>query len=656
MLFVFMSQPDFACNPHALYEYIERHTEHETAWLIKRDEKYYELKKRGIRCASYNTLEGNKLLESADFVIVNSYTFPQIQKREGQIFVNLWHGSGIKAHDFYNHDMDMKHARNIKKFSDMIDLMCVHSLDDRFKLSAQLNFDLRKCFVTGQARLDCVKTSHGIEKIKQLFGDKMQDYKKLIFFAPSFRANGSSHSGTIFSDNIFRAEDYDAAALDKFLQENQAALIYKLHPIEQTAFSGRQFHLSEDCYELTDQMLFEKDIRYDELLNAFDVMISDYSSIAFDFLFLNRPIVYLIPDYEEYVAERGFVFHNVDMFMPGQKAFGFMDMVEELQTALEDPNRYKMERELVLSQRFDFYDDQSAKRCFETIVNFKKLPDVDDFQGESEEKRELSYPTTAELLSKWIPKQYEAIDSTKEIPERFQLEIIRQNTEKKYLYITEEIPRELRKLTGRSTAEILDIAYYYDLCKCRNVQVCHVGGGVDYELFSASCNLPKKSDRRRRIGFAGTIDNRIYFSMVQCICEVFSDFDIIFAGELTSIPVWMGGFENLHYVPASYEELPEMIQTFEVAILPFFGRHKETVPKEYFQYLACGKQVVASDMANLPETDALYRSKSIGEAVDNIKKALLNVNDTKVQESARMTAKMYGWEKVAKKMLEECEA
>ena len=267
MLFVFMSQPDFACNPHALYEYIERHTEHETAWLIKRDEKYYELKKRGIRCASYNTLEGNKLLESADFVIVNSYTFPQIQKREGQIFVNLWHGSGIKAHDFYNHDMDMKHARNIKKFSDMIDLMCVHSLDDRFKLSAQLNFDLRKCFVTGQARLDCVKTSHGIEKIKQLFGDKMQDYKKLIFFAPSFRANGSSHSGTIFSDNIFRAEDYNAAVLDKFLQENQAALIYKLHPIEQTAFSGREFHLSEDCYELTDQMLFEKDIRYDELLS-----------------------------------------------------------------------------------------------------------------------------------------------------------------------------------------------------------------------------------------------------------------------------------------------------------------------------------------------------------------------------------------------------
>lgn len=35
MLFVFMSQPDFACNPHALWEYVKDNTNHETAWLVK---------------------------------------------------------------------------------------------------------------------------------------------------------------------------------------------------------------------------------------------------------------------------------------------------------------------------------------------------------------------------------------------------------------------------------------------------------------------------------------------------------------------------------------------------------------------------------------------------------------------------------------------
>ena len=48
MLFVFMSQPDFACNPHALWEYVKDNTNHETAWLVKRDKKYYELLRRGV--------------------------------------------------------------------------------------------------------------------------------------------------------------------------------------------------------------------------------------------------------------------------------------------------------------------------------------------------------------------------------------------------------------------------------------------------------------------------------------------------------------------------------------------------------------------------------------------------------------------------------
>lgn len=75
---------------------------------------------------------------------------------------------------------------------------------------------------------------------------------------------------------------------------------------------------------------------------------------------------------------------------------------------------------------------------------------------------------------------------------------------------------------------------------------------------------------RKRIGFAGVIDNRIYFAMVQCICEVFSDCDVIFAGEVFgTYPVWMHGFDNLHYIPVSYEELPSMIQSLDIGILPF---------------------------------------------------------------------------------------
>ena len=351
----------------------------------------------------------------------------------------------------------------------------------------------------------------------------------------------------------------------------------------------------------------------------------------------------------------------------------FSHMLSALETALNHPDTYRKEREFVLSQRFDYKDDQSSRRCFETIMNYRKIPDIKDLYIEETEITSSYYPSTAELIKKWIPEQYEVIDSTKVISEKNRLEIIKKNKHKEYMYITEEIPGELRRLSGQSSTEIKDISFYYDVMKCSNVKICYTSGGVDYAMFSGTRTLTspeevsaqsasdvgcpdgekkENTQKRKRIGYAGIIDSRIYFSMVQCICEVFSDCDIIFAGELFSgRPLWLNGFDNLHYKPTAYEILPEVIRSFDVAILPFFGRHKDTVPKEYFQYLACGKQVVASNMKNLPVTKALYCSASVDEAVKNIKHALACVQDIEIQKSAKKLAIEYDWKIIVEKMI-----
>ena len=247
MLFVFMSQPDFACNPYALWKYVKENTDFETAWIVRKNERYDVLCERQIPCAIYNTLDGQRLIERADYIITNSYTFLNIDKGEHQILVNLWHGSGIKAHDYFNHAMNEKHAKKLRTFFDKVDLMCVHSLDDRFKLSAQLHYDMRKSYVTGQPRQDCIRTALGYENLKKLFGDSILQYEKIILYVPSFRANKSSHSGKVYSENIFRLEDYDDEKMRSFLVANHAALIYKLHPVELTCFQGRIYGLNDLC-------------------------------------------------------------------------------------------------------------------------------------------------------------------------------------------------------------------------------------------------------------------------------------------------------------------------------------------------------------------------------------------------------------------------
>lgn len=638
MRFVFMSQPDFSCNSYALWKYIKEHTKFQTAWIIKRPEYLEALKKRGIEGALYNTLEAQQLADKADCVVMNSYTFLALKKRKGQIWINLWHGSGIKAHDYYNYEMNPKHVKKLRDYFEKVDLMCVHSLDDRFKLAAQLHFDMRRIYVTGQARLDGIVDSNGRELLNKIYGKRIDNIEKFIFFTPSFRANMSSHSGTIYSDNIFRLSDYQDNQLLEFLKKNKAAIIYKLHPVEQTAFTGREFAVNNRCMELTDKMLFEADVRYYDILNAFDIMISDYSSIAYDFLLLDRPIIYLIPDYNEYTSDRGFVFNHVEDYMPGEKVFNFETMLKGLEEAMEQPQKYRTERQFVLRQRFDYTDSNSSKRCLEIIQNYKPICDVIE---EYHCPEVYKMPTIAEQMQPYLERNAVIIDSQKKYSEEEKTNILK---EKKLLYITSEIPNEYRRLSGQSSDEIADLEFYHQVCQHRNHQILFCGGGVDCNKFFPSTVNEKKD--RTRIGFAGTIDSRIYFAMVQCICEVYSDCDIIFAGYIYGgYPVWLDGFENLHYVPATYEELPKLINSFDVAILPFFGRHQKKTPNELYQYIACGKRVVTSDMPNLPIIEGIYRSKSISEMIDNIDEVLKSDESEKMKLLLREEALKYCWEK-----------
>lgn len=647
MLFVFMSKPDFSCNPYALWEYIKKNTDYDTAWIVREDRHYEELLKRNIRCAIYNTLDGQKLLEEANFVIMNTYVFTQIPKKTSQIFVNLWHGSGIKAHDHFNHDMSEKNVRDLKKHFDKIDLMCVHGLNDRFKLSAMLHFDLRKVYVTGQPRLDCIKESNGYDNLIKIFGERIAKYDHFIFYTPTFRSERREHSGQIYSENVFRLTDFDNDKFNKFLIKYNAALIYKLHPNEEIAFEGREFNLGNNCYKLTDDILFNANVRYTEILNSFDVMIGDYSSIVFDYLLLNRPIVYLIPDYDCYKTQKGFECVNINTYTPGDKAFNFEQLIQYLEDAMINPNKYKKEREFVLAERFDYKDNLSSKRCLETILNYKP---IDACYQEFQENDKTRMPSVKEQTEKYLANFTYIIDSTKSYIFEEKKEFL--TTDKPLAYITSEIPDKYRRLTGISSTEILDLDLYYELRKKNNCIVYKVEGGVDYSKFSSCVNINRNS--KKIIGFAGTIDCRIYFSMVQCICEVFSDCEIVFVGHIYGEePVWLNGFENLHYIEATYDELPEKIQSFDIAILPFFQRHNKTVPSEIFQYLAAGKQVVTSDMPNIPYVAGVYKSKSISEFVDNVRIALNKTEDKIIKSNLQKKAEEFDWEKVVQKMMKE---
>ena len=219
-------------------------------------------------------------------------------------------------------------------------------------------------------------------------------------------------------------------------------------------------------------MLFDADVRYTEILNAFDVMISDYSSIVFDYLLLDRPVIYLIPDYEEYRSQRGFVFRNIDSYMPGDKAFDFRQMLDALQRVFDGADGYQEARGFVLSQRFDYRDNQSSKRCLEAILNYQK--EEEEMDGFHEDER-TRMPSAAEHLMSFLPEGSCVVDSTKRYSDDEKNVFL--HSEKKIFYISSEIPNPYRRLTGQSSAEIADIDFYEKIKHLETVRLflCRAG-------------------------------------------------------------------------------------------------------------------------------------------------------------------------------------
>ena len=96
-----------------------------------------------------------------------------------------------------------------------------------------------------------------------------------------------------------------------------------------------------------------------------DVLVTDYSSLAFDFMLLDRPIVYFVPDLDEYTRYRGFYFDPLEM-MPGPLVRDAAELTAAVAAALESgPHpRLRAVRERV----WDGYAGGASARLAETLA------------------------------------------------------------------------------------------------------------------------------------------------------------------------------------------------------------------------------------------------------------------------------------------------
>ena len=100
-----------------------------------------------------------------------------------------------------------------------------------------------------------------------------------------------------------------------------------------------------------------------EFLAQTDALISDYSSVAVDYLIVDRPIAFALQDYEEYKRTRGFVFDDPRELMPGHHLYSFQELKLFLSDVSADKDPYRENRK----QMFNVAITRSDDYCLDVL-------------------------------------------------------------------------------------------------------------------------------------------------------------------------------------------------------------------------------------------------------------------------------------------------
>lgn len=303
---------------------------------------------KGVRYVKYNTLMYLYYVCTSKVWIDNTRKQDFIRKRKNQFYLQTWHGAIAlkKIEKDAIEVLNSKYIETARNDSKMIDLIISNSTfsDRLFKESFWYKGDIFKC---GSPRNDVLfeNAFHTEEKIKTKYN--INKKRKLVLYAPTFR-NHQDYS--VYNFNI---EKLLLTLKEKFNEEY--VLLLRLHPnIKDKQIFAYNSHNIIDVSQYPD---------VSELMLVSDILITDYSSLMFEFgLASPKPVFLYSTDVDLY--ERGFYFKLDDL--PFDLAKSTDELLENIQNF--NPQLYQKRVEQFYSD-IDLLEDGKASSRIAYYLN-----------------------------------------------------------------------------------------------------------------------------------------------------------------------------------------------------------------------------------------------------------------------------------------------
>ena len=353
----------YSDSPKALYEYMMNAPEYKDfrfIWSFREPDKYRFLENERTRLVRFRSKEDNIALRTARYWISNYRMLDYQHPRKGQVYVQCWHGTPLKrlGYDLVASDNSMnsineirqKYRTDAKKFSYLLSPSPFAS--EKFATAWNLieTGQTGKILEAGYPRNDRLTnvTEDERDRVRRELG---VDGKKVILYAPTWRDNQhTSGEGYTYRTEV----DFDKLKRDL---GDDYVILFRAHYLVANSFDFERYGgFIRDVSSHSD---------INDLYIASDLLVTDYSSVFFDYANLLRPVIFYMYDLEEYAGElRGFYIPLEEL--PGPIVKDEDSLINEIEKLKEwKPDEAYME----FHRKYNPLDDgEASKRVMKVIL------------------------------------------------------------------------------------------------------------------------------------------------------------------------------------------------------------------------------------------------------------------------------------------------
>lgn len=291
------------------------------------------------------------LATSEKVFVDNYYGFLSATRfRRNTQCIQLWHAAGaIKKFGLKDHQIHNRHpsaCRRFKRVYNQFDLVVVGSEKMAAIFSEAFDISVSQFLRTGIPRTDFFFDTSAMQETERALINQFPviNEKKIILYAPTYR------------DNNLSAADIklDIQKMHTVLRD-EYVLFLSLHPKMNVK---AEYDYPGFVYDVSGLD------NINHVLTVTDVLISDYSSVPFEYSFMHRPMVFFAYDLEEYAYSKGF-WEDYEDLVPGPVVKNTDDLIDVLKNA-----DFHLEQILTFANEWNQYSTgNSSERLIQTLYH-----------------------------------------------------------------------------------------------------------------------------------------------------------------------------------------------------------------------------------------------------------------------------------------------